>query len=194
MELTTLFEVQRKLDAEIEKKHPRMPDEDRLAKRVLALLVELGELANEWRGFKFWSTNQQPRIEEWQPFTNPMRGEGGTMKNPLLEEYVDCLHFILSIAIEIGLDESPHLMHQFAEDKTIVEMFIQTTTFVSDLFWSIESFDETAESFHEQFMFFRGIMGSFVKLGEMLGFTWDQIESAYMSKNQTNWERQANGY
>lgn len=35
----------------------------------------------------------------------------------------------------------------------------------------------------------------FVGLGEKhLGFTWNQIEQAYLDKNKINHERQANGY
>src|SRR5690554_4282011 len=92
MNLSKLFELQRQLDARIEKEHPRQDGEDRLAKKILALMVELGELANEWRGFKFWSEDQEPRTELWD---DRLR-----FHNPLLEEYVDCLHFLLSIGLE----------------------------------------------------------------------------------------------
>ncbi|MBM7607553.1 dimeric dUTPase (all-alpha-NTP-PPase superfamily) [Lysinibacillus composti] len=79
MNLTKLFEIQAGLDYHITKEHPEQNDENRLSKKVLALQVELGECANEWRGFKFWSNDQVAR------------------ENLLLEEYVDCLHFLLSI-------------------------------------------------------------------------------------------------
>ena len=61
MNLAKLFELQRRLDEHIEREHPRKPGEDRLAKKILALQVELGELANRWRGFKYWSHDQEPR-------------------------------------------------------------------------------------------------------------------------------------
>jgi len=61
MNLQNLFELQKQLDEHIEKKHPRKEGEDRLSKKILALQVELGELSNEWRGFKFWSNDQEPR-------------------------------------------------------------------------------------------------------------------------------------
>lgn len=38
--------------------------EDRFEKLILALLVEIGECANEWRGFKFWSKDQEPRTHK----------------------------------------------------------------------------------------------------------------------------------
>lgn len=51
-------------------------------KRLLALLVELHELANETKCFKFWSS---------KPVGN---------REKVLMEYVDVLHFILSIFCE----------------------------------------------------------------------------------------------
>src|SRR5699024_11074132 len=50
--------------------------------KYLALLVELGELANETRCFKFWS--KKP----------------GSDRAVILEEFVDNLHFILLLGIE----------------------------------------------------------------------------------------------
>lgn len=173
--LTELFEVQRKLDAEIEKKHPTAPGEDRLAKRILALQVELGECANEWRGFKFWSMNQEPKTKAETYFGT------GIYHNPLLEEYVDCLHFILSI----GLEDAGSCVWDWeyvplvSWDKNITRQFI-------DLNASISAFNR-GNSLEMTIRLFIG-------LGELLGFTWEQITDAYMSKNKTNWERQANGY
>ncbi|MGX7596317.1 dUTP diphosphatase [Planococcus plakortidis] len=88
MEFAELFNMQRKLDAEIEKNHPALPNENRLKKQLVALLVELSEAANDWRGFKYWSTNQQA-------------------KDTLLEEYCDVLHFFLSIGNRLRKDGFP---------------------------------------------------------------------------------------
>lgn len=63
MNLTKLFEMQRELDERIIEQHG-LQGEDLLPKKILALQVELGELAQEWRGFKFWSKDQQPRYEK----------------------------------------------------------------------------------------------------------------------------------
>lgn len=170
--LTELFEVQRKLDAEIEKKHPTAPGEDRLAKRILALLVELGECANEWRGFKFWSVKNKPVIRA----SNPI--EHG---NPMLEEYVDCLHFILSIGLDTGLSNRKLLLKPFRE-KTVELQFIETMDYIMQFHYSPNKGE------------YQDLLSAFIALGKMLGFTWEQVTDAYMSKNKTNWERQANGY
>ncbi|KFZ32146.1 dUTPase, partial [Anoxybacillus flavithermus] len=38
------------------------------------------------------------------------------------------------------------------------------------------------------------MFGKFLGLGEMLGFTWEQVEEAYMKKNAENHSRQERGY
>lgn len=58
MNLTKLFETQKQLDDRIIEKHG-LQDMDRLPYLVLALQVELGECANEWRGFKYWSEDRE---------------------------------------------------------------------------------------------------------------------------------------
>lgn len=54
--LTKLFETQKVLRNRIGYESP-----DCYEKLILALLVEVGECANEWRGFKFWSKVQESR-------------------------------------------------------------------------------------------------------------------------------------
>nr|QRZ17780.1 dUTP diphosphatase [Virgibacillus sp. AGTR] len=54
MNLNKLFPIQKELDTRIEREKG-LEGQNLLDKKILALQVELGELANEWRGFKFWS-------------------------------------------------------------------------------------------------------------------------------------------
>lgn len=183
MNITKLFEMQRELDERIVKEKG-LEGKDLLPQKILALQVELGECANEWRGFKFWSKNQNPRTEFIQPCfecngedigmeCHRCEGEGYEIKsNPLLEEYIDCLHFILSIGISLGENEA---RPQTIYDRSIVNLFSETIT------WD-----------------WQGHYGCgltvFIELGKELGFTWDQIEAAYMDKNAVNHDRQSTGY
>src|SRR5690625_7690129 len=132
MNLSKLFPIQKKLDERIVKEKG-LEGQDLLPEKILALQVELGELANEWRGFKFWSENQAsnvrvlevawgkaPHLYMCQECNGEFHVEEANelsykcdlcmskllavvVKNTLLEEYVDCLHFILSIRNEIKL-------------------------------------------------------------------------------------------
>ncbi len=84
MDWNQLLNMQNELDRHIESEHG-LQNADLVDKKILALLVELGELANETRCFKFWS-KKAPSEQE-----------------VILEEYVDGIHFILSLGIEIGI-------------------------------------------------------------------------------------------
>src|SRR5690625_3337436 len=162
-----------------------------LDKKILALQVELGELANEHRGFKFWSDNQKPRtrmIKLTEVGLSKLRNAEITnlapyVTNPLLEEYVDCLHFILSIGNEIDYqyDEELHNSTGFINENITCQFL--------DLFHVIAVFSE-----YESDNLFEDTLLYFLSLGEMLSFTWEQVEQAYYQKNEINHERQANGY
>lgn len=77
-----LYKLQGELDAEIAKNH-NVTYEQTHEKRLLALTVELGELANETRCFKYWSL------------------KGPSPKEVVMEEYADGLHFLLSLGIPL---------------------------------------------------------------------------------------------
>ena len=178
MNLSKLFPIQKKLDDRIEKEKG-LEGQDLLNKKILALLVELGELANEWRGFKFWSEDQEPRTEIF--ITSPKSNEPLVVrKNPLLEEYVDCLHFILSIGLDLGLEEQT--AHSFKNGNSILGQFQSIYNELSSLFY------------HRQMYNYQKALNLIIGLGEMLGFTWEEVEQAYYAKNKVNHERQKNGY
>jgi dimeric dUTPase (all-alpha-NTP-PPase superfamily) len=81
IDLTSLYDHQAKLDAHIQSTH-HVDYASTRQKRLLALLVELGELANETRVFKFWSLKAR------------------SSDAIILDEYADGLHFLLSLGIE----------------------------------------------------------------------------------------------
>lgn len=199
MDLQKLFEAQKVLRNRID-----YNKSDRFNKLILALLVELGECANEWRGFKFWSKDQEPKLTAKCNFCS---GEGkgyfsgnvwtgskeecteclGTgineNENPLLEEFVDGLHFVL----ELGL-ESDCKIYEIKPNDCI--KFDNITVQFSELFkWTlwVEYEKENANHYSSLFKIYLG-------LGEMLGFSWGEIEQAYFEKNKINHLRQDSGY
>lgn len=212
MSISKLFEVQRKLDERIAREKG-LEGQNLLDKKILALQVELGELANEWRGFKYWSNDQEPRTTAkcetcdglgndiyftgsydngtLQECSEPCEYCDGTgdddSKNPLLEEYVDCLHFILSIGLELGMDEvADELDFEYA-GRDIIDCFVDLNSDITDLYYIREN-DDLNSYLHES------LFSKFIRLGELLGFTWDEIEQAYLQKNAENHRRQEVGY
>ncbi|MEK5272574.1 dUTP diphosphatase [Aeribacillus sp. FSL K6-8394] len=187
MNLSHLFELQAKLDERIEQQHPRQDGEDRLAKKILALMVELGELCQEWRGFKFWSHDQVPRTRVLVNRTTDDIGFKNIgpehIKNPLLEEFADALHFILSIGLELNIPEiygTETKWDELTSDETdITQQFLLVFENVNKLVHPIDWIN---------------LFEEFYILGEMLGFTWEQIEAAYMQKNAENHRRQDSNY
>ena len=80
-DLKDLYRKQLELDLEIANNH-HINYEVTRHKRILALLVELGEFANTTRTFKFWSN------------------KGMEDKTVVLDEFADGLHFLLSLGID----------------------------------------------------------------------------------------------
>ena len=186
MNLNELFEIQAELDNRIVEEH-NLQGVDLLDKKILALQVELGELANEWRGYKFWSKDQEARTEVTDRNTDC--GEcfyNNVGKNPLLEEYVDCLHFYLSI----GNDLIINTKYEFAPSyvSRVITLLGLINRYTSEMWW--EHHDKTGNAFIKWLFGFQ----HFLRLGEVLGFAWEEIEEAYLEKNKINHERQANGY
>ncbi|AWO73902.1 dUTPase [Geobacillus thermoleovorans] len=215
MKLKRLFKLQRELDERIVKEKG-LSGQDLLPNKVLALQVELGELANEWRGFKFWSHDQEPRTkieyicptcngtgdENYDSYIDDLEGGythevincedcGGTgtlgYKNPLLEEYVDCLHFLLSIGNDINMNEVyEDSVPEPLRCDDIIEQFMYVNDWIN-YFYHNRHEDVNGEVYDL-------IFSNFLGLGEMLGFTWEEIEEAYLRKNAVNHQRQECGY
>lgn len=90
LDLTALLDEQRELDRYIFDcaGTTREATADR---RLLALFVEVGELANATRCFKFWSRKSPESPER------------------ILDEYADVLHFFLSLFIDLNLAPTAEL-------------------------------------------------------------------------------------
>lgn len=172
MNLQKLFEMQRVLDEHIVKKQKLQ--EVPLNNMILALIVELGEMSNDWQGFKHWKVNKQPKAG--------LRGE-----------IADVLSFILAIGNMLRhrngieticiFDEASLERKQYCIYGDTTEQIIALTSEFTDL-WN---FGEIEGGYSM-------IMTKFAVLTEMLGFTWEQVEAAYFEKNNINHQRQEAGY
>ncbi|AZB43879.1 dUTPase [Bacillus sp. FJAT-42376] len=164
MNLSALFSMQKELDGKIERQH-HLERENLVQRKTLALLVELGELANETRCFKFWSTKKPSE------------------KQVILEEYVDGIHFILSLGLEHNFSEQTVIdVKQDSRDVSLTHQFMM-------VYESISRFDKD-----QSLSAYLTVFGEYLYLGQMLGFSADDIEKAYLLKNEINHERQHKGY
>lgn len=161
MDWKLLFKKQVKLDKYISNNHD-LTDSDLFDQKILALLVELGELANETRCFKFWS--------------NKKRNDDAV----IIEEYVDNIHFLLSLGLDKG--------HEFEEidyDKTNVD---ETTQF--SLSFEYATLFKQSPTNANYLKLFR----AYLQLADVLGFSNEEIMKAYDAKNEVNFARQDQGY
>lgn len=117
---------------------------------------------------------------EWQGFKHWK--ENPEPKPGMLEEYADGLSFLLEIGLELAeewLVDEDYEIHIFGSIKNKFFTIYRIASYFFD--------DYNEETYKD-------LVGHYLGLGIMLGFTIDQIEQAYFSKNKVNHERQASGY
>jgi dimeric dUTPase (all-alpha-NTP-PPase superfamily) len=156
-----MFTLQKELDGRIENEHG-LKKENLVQEKILALQVEIGELANETRCFKFWSLKPP------------------SAKNVIVEEYVDGLHFILSLGIAFGYESNE--VTALPEEVGLTERFLQ-------VFDEIAGFRQ-----HSNKQKYETLFSSYLALGKELGFSAEDVLHAYESKNEVNHVRQDTGY
>lgn len=161
MKLKPLFNMQRNLDTYIQTE--KNITHDVFLEKGLALLVELAELANETRCFKFWSS------------------KGPSEKDVILEEYVDSIHFLLSLGNEMNLDDL-ELWPVDHPEESLTLLFLHTHTSINQFL-----LESTKENYEDIWSWYGAVATN-------LGFTHEQIIQAYLDKNEKNYERQRSGY
>ena len=163
MNTITLFKMQKALDSHIESQHG-LEHENLFDRKVLALLVEIGELANETRCFKFWS----------------VKSSSGT--DIILEEFVDGIHFILSLGIECGYQDIESVTPNRNPKTDTSNQFLS-------IYESVQKFRNSRQKDDYVQLF-----ESYMELALLLGLNEEQIEQAYIKKNEVNYDRQRKGY
>src|SRR5690625_2360773 len=197
MNLNTLFRKQMELDAHITQKRG-LEGQPLLDKRIVALICELYECVNEARFFKFWSEDQNATTKElikcddckgrgfyhdgygieWECEVCSGIGDFG-YKNPLLEEYIDTIHFALSIANDLGVHGHEYLPTRYQDLNLAV---IGITNLATIIVYSRKK-DHV-----------RSLLNNLITLGYQFGFTETDVKKAYDKKNAENYERQKVGY
>ena len=173
MNLEKLYKMQEELDNHILENIKNRTGKEMgkgvlLENTVLALQVEVAELANATRCFKHWSVKESEARER------------------LLEELADVWHFYLSVGNQIGMAnariEHYHKREELKDDKydritqEFTRLMLTGGTFYYDREWYC-TWGYRLEV-----------------LGEMLGFTDEEVEQAYLRKHEENYRRQREGY
>ncbi len=110
--LKELYFLQAGLDEEIAKNH-NITYESTRVRRLMALIVEIGELANETRCFKFWSN------------------KGPSSKEIIMDEFADGLHFLLSLGIILKANKFEYEL--IKSDVDLTEQFLNVYKLAVDL-------------------------------------------------------------
>ncbi|TFB24985.1 dUTPase [Filobacillus milosensis] len=156
-----LYDLQKELDEKIRESHSLTRDAI-LEDKFLALLVEVSELANETRCFKFWSQ------------------KGPSDDSVILEEFVDGIHFILSLGLDFNYRYKQESIKKINDSQTkLFHLIIE----------KIYQFKQNPTKENYQVM-----MKAYIQLGYQLGFNEQEIYNAYLDKNKVNHNRQEFGY
>ena len=202
MNFKKLQAMQAKLDEAILADKAPMTAEERFNKTLVALSVEIAEIANTVEHFKFWKDNKGKidrkrfsvihifqeeelvDVEYMEDNTGVQYADWEAHRLTLIEECSDALHFILSLANQI--------------DYKIVGLGKHF------------KISEDADSLEKNFLFLNYVIGSsefkhfrtdlemiidvFFSYINQLGIAQQELEQAYYDKNKINYERLENGY
>lgn len=162
-DLTKLAIKQQELDNYI--KESKNLNEDPLTywtDKVIALNVEVNELINELRFFKWWS--EKP----------------ASAKEVILDEFVDGIHFSLSLANNVGVKEFLFGMDDMKRPIRII--YFDITSKLVEL------------ERNQDPKLIKSIIFNLLEIAWYLGYSMEDIQEAYDIKNKVNYERQNTGY
>ena len=161
IDLSNLYLKQAELDQRIADNH-HVSYETTRERRILALLVEIGEFANATRCFKYWSNKASEPLDI------------------VLDEYVDGLHFFLSLGIDIKVNKKTYNYTKHADNltKQVLETYRLASIFYKN---------QDEKSYIKAFQ-------AFINIVPLLKVRWNVIEKAYYKKLGENYHRQDTNY
>lgn len=170
MSIYTMLSAQANLDRLIIKE--KKIEESLVLNTVVALDVELSEMANEKRWFKHWSNK---------------RNEA---KDGLLDEIADVMHFYFSLAIQKRWESTLRGMPV----KTDVNYQEANKLYLDIKGLLFQSFKEVNQK-EDNSIFFGCSWEKFLSFAlYFCGYTFEELEAAYYAKHEINLARQSNGY
>ena len=162
MNIKKMLEAQKELDKANMKKSGL--NEYPLEMIKTAYRVELGELLQEWKQFKFWKINK-----------------GEIDREKMIEEWADCMHFALSL--ELFVVEKLEINFIDKDYTKCLNLRIRYLD-KNDIYGTLDDCYEINST----------ILNDTIALGLKLNYTLEELEQAYWRKNKINWERIEGGY
>ena len=202
MNFKKLQAMQAKLDEAILADKTPMTAEERFNKTLVALSVEVAEVANTVEHFKFWKDGKGMKVDDkrfdivdlqigrrnvyWDTVEEEELFPEQAHRLTLIEECSDALHFILSLANQ--LDENISTMEFLINDG-----IYSKEEHYRDLQYLI-NYMEYREEINFKNEWIRSITEGFCCYTYSLGVKFKELEQAYYDKNKINYERLENGY
>lgn len=194
MNFKKLQAMQLELDNSILSAKPQMTAEERFNKTLVALNVEVAEVANCAEHFKFWKDNKGKvdgkrflktgeEIYEYRcNRTNSLYTHAEAHKLTLVEECSDALHFILSLANQLN-EQLLDVVERY-DNFNQEEWYLEILTDIKNMKW-----DE-----NNKWRALRDLNIDFYHYYSSLGITTQELEQAYYEKNEENYRRLREGY
>lgn len=162
MDIKKMLKAQKELDKANMKKSGL--NEYPLEMVQTAYRVELGELLQEWKQFKFWKINK-----------------GEIDRDKMLEEWADCMHFALSLELFVVEKLEVNFANKdYTKSLNLKIRYLDK----NDIYETLDSCYEINST----------ILNDTIALGLKLNYTLEELDEAYWRKNKINWERIEGGY
>ena len=202
MNFKKLQAMQAALDAAILADKAPITQEERFNKTLVALSVEISEVANCVEHFKFWKDNKGKvdsdrfgvkcvSADNELVFVGYLNEKTGIQyefeqahRLTLIEECSDALHFILSLANQVDykiVEIGKHF--EISKDEDSLEknfLFLNHVIGLADF-----------KHFHSDLEMIIDVFFIYIN---QLGISEQELEQAYYDKNKINYERLENGY
>lgn len=161
--INDMLSMQRVLDSSIYSEHKVIFDKD---KCKMALLDEIGEFTHELKG----------GFDDVEPWCWWKKTQKQSTRQKVLEEYVDILHFALSIHY--------HWLDWIGEDFQYKPMNVDSDFIESPFACMLTDLVNDDVNIIEKYFY----------IATKLGFSFYEIYYAYKAKNEENFRRLANNY
>lgn len=162
--------------------------------RILSAQVQLGEIANTWRGYKFWSDDRKPRTAikcahckgygRYPNIATECRlcdGVGWNNQNQLLDKCADTLHSILSIGNLMGYQDEHKLNYIVEHDtKHILNIMFGLVSQLDRDIRINNTLDDISLTYSQLYSYYVALVTV------NLEYDWDDIVTYYHRKNKLN--------